>query len=83
MLSPQNLSIHEMQTLKKLSIIGLLILGIFDSIQAADDLDTPITLEAARVQGRAESRFLKESRPSGDRHRRCSNRECRSLSRVD
>ena len=63
MLSPQNLSILEMQTLKKLLIIGLLILGIFDSIQAADDLDTPITLEAARVQGRAESRFLKESRP--------------------
>jgi mono/diheme cytochrome c family protein len=52
-----------MQTIKNFSIISLLVFGIICSIQAADDQVTPITLEAARAQGRAESRFLKESRP--------------------
>lgn len=52
-----------MQTIKNFPIVSLLVLGIYCSIQAADDQGTPITLKAAREQGRAESRFLKESRP--------------------
>ncbi len=50
-----------MQTMKNPAIIGLLILGIMGAGLAADGQEAPISLEAAREHGRAESRFLKES----------------------
>ena len=50
-----------MQTMKNPAILGLLILGITGAGLAADGQEAPISLEAAREHGRAESRFLKES----------------------
>ncbi|MCX7399685.1 MAG: DUF1587 domain-containing protein [Planctomycetales bacterium] len=47
--------------MKNPAIIGLLILGITGAGLAADGQEAPISLEAAREHGRAESRFLKES----------------------
>ncbi len=48
--------------MKSLKIIILLVLGIAGTILAADGQDAPITLEAAKEQGRAKSRFLKETK---------------------
>ncbi len=50
-----------MQTMKNAPIITLLILGVASAVLAADGQETSVTLEAARQQGRAQSRFLKES----------------------
>ncbi len=50
-----------MQTMKNPAIIGLLIVGFAGAVLASDGQETPISLEAAREHGRAESRFLKES----------------------
>lgn len=59
--SPAFSSKHlEMQTMKNPLIITLLMLGITSDATAGDQ-DTPVTLEAARVHGRTQSRFLKES----------------------
>ena len=51
----------ELQFMKNSLIITLLMFQIAGAVPAADGQETPITLEAARVQGRTQSRFLKES----------------------
>lgn len=48
--------------MKSLKSIILLVLGSAGTILAADGQETPITLEAAKEQGRAKSRFLKEAK---------------------
>ena len=58
--SPLALAKNESSLMKSLKIIILLVLGITGTIPAADGQDAPITLEMAKEQGRAKSRFLKE-----------------------
>ena len=48
--------------MKSLKIIIPLVLGIAGTILVAIGQETPITLEAAKEQGRAKSRFLKETK---------------------
>ena len=50
------------QGMKSLLTIILLVFGCAGEILAADGPKTPITLETAREQGRAKSRFLKETK---------------------
>ncbi|MDA1232802.1 MAG: DUF1592 domain-containing protein, partial [Planctomycetota bacterium] len=52
------------QVMKILVNIILLVLGSAGAVLAAEGQETPISLEAAKAQGRAESRFLKESQPT-------------------
>jgi len=48
--------------MKSLTITMLLMLGIAWTVLAADGQETPISLQAAKEQGRTKSRFLKESK---------------------
>ena len=48
--------------MKILQILILLVLGNAGIILAADGQEAPITLEAAKEQGRIKSRFLKETK---------------------
>lgn len=48
--------------MKTLAITILLVFGSASAIVAADGQDAPITLEVAKEQGRAKSRFLKETK---------------------
>ncbi len=50
---------HDNQLMKTLKIIILLVLGSASMILAADDRETPISLETAKESGRMKSRFLK------------------------
>ncbi len=50
--------------MKTLKITLLLVLVSASTILSADDPIAPITLEAAKEQGRAKSRFLKETKPT-------------------
>ena len=53
---------NEKQPMKTLKITVLLVLGSAWMILAANGQETPITLEAAKEQGRVKSRFLKETK---------------------
>ena len=62
MQSPPKLAKNEKQVMKSLKIIIPLVLGIAGTILVAIGQETPFTLEAAKEQGRAKSRFLKETK---------------------
>lgn len=53
---------YENQRMKTLKIAILLVVSSASAILAADDQETPITLEKARGLGRMKSRFLKETK---------------------
>lgn len=57
------LATDDMPTMTTPQIITWMVLGVAGAILAADGQEPPISLEAAKEQGRAESRYLKESQP--------------------